>query len=63
MQGISNSPVTAKRAGSSDVRVLADDFSLRERGIAADSLAEGVKAAPLDTVIDHLEAGSKCLWH
>ncbi len=45
------------------VKVLADDFSLRERGIAAGSLAEGVTAAPLDTVIDHLEAGSKCLWH
>ena len=32
------------RAG---VEVLADDFSLRERGIAANRLAEGVKAASL----------------
>ncbi len=48
---------------SAGVTVLADDFSLRERGIPAPALAEGVSAAQLDTVIDHLEAGSKCLWH
>ena len=43
------------------VTVLADDFSLRERGIA--TLAEGVVTAPIDVVIDHLEAGHKTLWH
>ena len=43
------------------VRVLADDFSLRERGISR--LAEGVSAAPLAVVIDHLEQGAKALWH
>ena len=45
------------------VSVLADDFSLRERGIPADRLAAGVKAAQLDVVIDHLAAGAKALWH
>jgi intracellular sulfur oxidation DsrE/DsrF family protein len=48
------------RAG---VEVLADEFSLRERGIAADRLASGVKAAPLDVVIDQLAEGRKALWH
>lgn len=48
------------RAG---VTVLADDFSLDERGIAADGLAEGVAAAPLERVIDGLAAGHKTLWH
>ena len=45
----------------SGVTVLADDFSLRERGIA--KLAEGVAAAPIDVVVDHLAAGHKTLWH
>ena len=48
------------RAG---VEVLADDFSLRERGIAASRLAEGIKAAPLSTVIDQLASGRKAIWH
>ena len=45
------------------VQVLADEFSLRERGIAAGRLADGVSAAPLDTVIDQLAEGRKALWH
>ena len=45
----------------SGVQVLADDFSLRERGIS--KLAEGVVAAPIDIVVDHLAAGHKTLWH
>lgn len=60
-------PCAASEALSSlataGVTVLADDFSLRERGIGLDALADGVSAAPLDTVIDHMEAGTKCLWH
>ena len=45
------------------IEVLADDFSLRERGIEAVRLAEGVKAAPLDVVADHLAEGRKAIWH
>src|SRR5262245_59914826 len=45
------------------VRVLADDFSLRERGIAAAELAEGVAAGPIETVVDALASGAKTLWH
>ena len=43
------------------VTVLADDFSLQERGIS--KLAEGVTAAAIDVVVDHLAAGHKSLWH
>jgi len=45
------------------VRVLADDFSLRERGIAKSALTPGVEAAPIDFVIEALEAGAKVVWH
>jgi sulfur relay (sulfurtransferase) DsrF/TusC family protein len=44
------------------VGVLADQFSLRERGIAADSLAAGVRPAPLERVIELMEKGCKALW-
>jgi intracellular sulfur oxidation DsrE/DsrF family protein len=47
----------------SGVEILADDFSLRERGIAADGLAPGVRAAALDVVIDQLADGRKAIWH
>jgi predicted peroxiredoxin len=45
------------------VEVLADEFSLRERGIKAGELTSGVKAAPLEIVIDQLAAGCKAMWH
>ena len=45
------------------VTVLADAFSLRERGIAADRLSAGVQAVPLDIVIDRLIDGWQVVWH
>jgi len=45
------------------VRVAADEFSLRERGIDCGRLAAGVEAAPLELVIEALEQGAKTLWH
>ncbi|MEE8311907.1 MAG: DsrE family protein [Candidatus Binatia bacterium] len=45
------------------VEILADDFSLRERGIDAAKLTASVKAAPLDTIVDQLTEGRKALWH
>lgn len=47
----------------SGVKVLADEFSLRERGIPANGLVEGIVAAPLDVVVDELVAGVKAIWH
>ena len=45
----------------SGVKILADDFALKERGIT--KLLDGVQIAPIDIVVDHLEAGHKTLWH
>ena len=45
----------------SGVTVLADDFSLKERGIT--KLAEGIASSPIDVIVDHLAAGHKTLWH
>jgi predicted peroxiredoxin len=45
------------------VRVLADSFSLKERGIDEKRLASGIAAAPLDVVLDALAEGAKVIWH
>jgi hypothetical protein len=45
------------------VEVLADDFSLRERGIPLDRLQPGIKPAAIDLVVDRLAAGCKAIWH
>jgi predicted peroxiredoxin len=50
-------------AAKAGVQVLADEFSLRERGIPASRLVTGVKSAALDVVIDQLAEGRRALWH
>ena len=45
------------------VRVLADSFSLKERGIEERRLVTGVAAAPLDFVVDALAEGARVIWH
>lgn len=52
-----------RQAIGAGVRVLADDFSLRERALDKGVLADGVKSAPLESVVDALAAGAKALWH
>jgi intracellular sulfur oxidation DsrE/DsrF family protein len=67
---VQNAVLSARGGGSSvlrelkdgGVRVLADDLSLRERGISADRLLENVHAASLDVVIDALSSETKVLW-
>jgi sulfur relay (sulfurtransferase) complex TusBCD TusD component (DsrE family) len=49
-----------QRAG---VKVIADGFSLAERGIDASRLAPGIEPAAIDVAVDHLAAGHKTLWH
>jgi predicted peroxiredoxin len=44
------------------VEVLADDFSLRERGVNASRLSPGVKVATIDDALDQFAAGRKALW-
>jgi hypothetical protein len=45
------------------VDVLADDFSLRERGIDAARLHPGVRTGAIGLVVDRLLAGWTVLWH
>jgi sulfur relay (sulfurtransferase) complex TusBCD TusD component (DsrE family) len=45
------------------VRVLADDFSLRERGIGRGHLAACVEPAPIGVVVERLAEGAKVFWH
>jgi hypothetical protein len=45
------------------VEVLADDFSLRERGITATALISGVRSAPIDAVVERMVAGWNAIWH
>lgn len=52
-----------ERLGGAGVRVLADSFSLKERGIDDQRLAAGIAAAELDVVIDALADGARVLWH
>ncbi len=49
--------------GADGVRVQAEEFSLRERGIAPARLAKQVEVAPLDDVIEALALGARVLWH
>jgi intracellular sulfur oxidation DsrE/DsrF family protein len=69
---VQNGVLTARRSShaakiealtKAGVTVLADEFSLRERGIPADRLVSGVKPSPIDVVVDHLADGHKTLWH
>ena len=45
------------------VKILADEFSLAERGIDASRLSTGIASTPLDVAVDHLAEGHKTLWH
>ena len=69
---VQNGVLPARRGAKADglarvldagVRVLADEFSLRERGISNERLSAGVAPTPLDVVIDHMAEGHKTLWH
>ena len=44
------------------VDVLADEFSLRERGIGASRLSPGVNTASIDDALDQFAAGRKTIW-
>jgi intracellular sulfur oxidation DsrE/DsrF family protein len=44
------------------VEVLADEFSLRERGISGADTARGVRPAPIDAVVRRMADGWKVLF-
>lgn len=53
---------TLHEAIAAGVEVLADDFSLRERGIGAPDLARGVQTAAIDAVVTRLAASWKSIF-
>lgn len=69
---VQNGVLPARRAAKAEnlralvrsgVKVIADDFSLAERGIDTSRLASGIEPGPIDVVVDYLSAGHKVLWH
>ncbi len=54
---------TLAKLATDGVRVLADNLSLQERGIASSALVDGVVPSELDVVIDQMADGVKTLWH
>ncbi len=51
-----------QRVLDSGVRVVSDDFSLRERAVSTDALRPGVEVASLDLVVDEMTAGTRVVW-
>jgi predicted peroxiredoxin len=45
------------------VKVLLDDFSLRERGIDDGERTSGTQIASVDALVDLLADGRKAMWH
>jgi sulfur relay (sulfurtransferase) complex TusBCD TusD component (DsrE family) len=50
-----------ERLAKAGVRLLADEFAVRERGIT--SLVSNVTAADLDALVAELDGGAKALWN
>jgi len=59
----SNASAPLSKLAREGVTVLADAFSLRERSIPTNRLADGVKPSEIDVVVDHLAEGRKVIWH
>lgn len=69
---VENGVLPARAGGRADgldalierrIPVLADDFSLRERGIGHERLREGVQPAEIDAVIECMAGGDTVIWH
>ncbi|MEP6762572.1 MAG: DsrE family protein [Sporichthyaceae bacterium] len=52
------------RMAQTGINLLADDFSLGERGIQSAELHAGVQASSIETLVDALlQENTKALWH
>ena len=52
------------RLAEAGVTLLADDLSLRERGITAEELATDVRESGIEALVDALvQENTKALWH
>lgn len=46
------------------IRLLADDFSLRERGIRADEMMPGIQQSSIEALVDILvRENTRVIWH
>jgi predicted peroxiredoxin len=53
-----------RRLAAAGVELLADDFSLRERGITAVEMGDGVRESNIEALVDLLiEDETKAIWH
>ena len=53
-----------KRLMEAGVTLLADDLSLRERGIKTDELATTIRPSGIDSLIDAIvQENTKAIWH
>ena len=53
-----------RRLAEAGVTLLADDFSLRERGIKTEDLAEGVHESGIDALVEAIVRDkTKAVWH
>jgi len=53
-----------RRLGEAGVTLLADDFSLHERGIQPDELAPGIEASGIGRLVTAIaQANTKAIWH
>src|SRR5262249_26319829 len=63
-EGASPDKLAELRQAAPGVRLLADEFSLRERGIRHERLARGVEVSDVDGLVDLLvQPGCKPVWH
>ncbi|HEY7912553.1 MAG TPA: DsrE family protein [Blastocatellia bacterium] len=52
------------RLEQAGVTLLADDFSLRERGIRIEEMHPGVQPSSIEALVDHLaQEKTKAIWH
>src|SRR5258706_11729599 len=52
------------RLASNGVALLADDFSLRERGLQTAELIAGIQQSNIETLVDALiQENTKAIWH
>jgi sulfur transfer complex TusBCD TusB component (DsrH family) len=57
-------PSHLARLRQAGVTLLADDFSLRERGIETGEIAAGVVESSIDTLVDLvMNPSTKTMWH
>lgn len=62
--GAQPNPLTKAAGGKGKLEILADDFSLRERGIKAANLAHGIRPSTIDHLVDLLaQPAVKAIWH